>query len=146
MPNENLTETTTANLKKSPYARPGNNHAEKHGGAGALQKIQRGEPFTGLAVEAERQVKADLLDVGAAGMVKQQAIRLQTVASCYYGAILACQNVEEMAALIKVWGWVANSALRAWQAVEVAEKNAGKGVSIVDVLQSIRGDTDANSK
>lgn len=41
--------------------------ATKHGGAGAYKRIQKGEPFVGLARIAQGEVEGRLVDAGVEG-------------------------------------------------------------------------------
>ena len=107
----------------------GNLVAEKHGGEGAIKAVQHGTPFTGLAAQAEQQVKADLEAHGRPAMVQELATRLHTTARLYWAAILsvADQAKEDAKALAKLdsyvarFGWLAAASLRAWEQVRKEE-------------------------
>jgi hypothetical protein len=141
----------STHVKENPKRHvPGNHHpSTRHGGEAAVKSLAAGEPLRGLAAQAQQAVENELEVKGVSSIVRTNATRMQAAADLYWGAIQKAAEtgrIDDLDRYIQRFGWLSGAALRAWQAVEVAEKNAGKGVSIVDVLQSIRGDTDANSK
>lgn len=111
--------------------RPGHRVTTKHGGEAAVKAIQRGEPLTGLAAIEERQVKADLEDLGRAELVKEMAIRLHVAARLYWNAIATVADRvsadKQQVALLQLdkyvarFGWLAGATIRAWREVRVEE-------------------------
>lgn len=100
-------------------------NATKHGGAGAYKKIQKGEPFVGLARIAEAGVEERLVDAGVEGEIMRGAKRLQVVSDLYYEAFISALQAKETdkaTAYLKVWAWVHNSAIRAWEATRKHKK------------------------
>ena len=100
-------------------------NATKHGGAGAYKKIQKNEPFAGLARIAQREVEDRLLDAGVEGELMRDAVRLQVVSDLYYEAFtksMQDQDFPQATAYLKVWAWVHNSAIRAWEATRKHKK------------------------
>ncbi len=86
----------------------------KHGAGAGEVALSKGNEFTGLAKAAEQAVSDELEVKGLAAIVKRDAIRLQAVADLYFGAILGADNLDRLDALVKRWGWIQASSLRAW--------------------------------
>lgn len=102
-----------------------NQNAVKHGGAGALRRIQANEPFAGLARIAQGEVEGRLLDAGVEGELMRDAVRLQVVSDLYYEAFAKAMQDQDFplaTTYLKVWGWVHNSAIRAWEATRKHKK------------------------
>jgi hypothetical protein len=100
--------------------RAGNNL--KHGGAGALKNIQGGRELVGLAAIAEKDVEEELSRPGGRrAVVKKQAQRLEACARLYWNAVRAAFDAGDVTTatnLVKVWGWVQASAVRAMLAID----------------------------
>jgi hypothetical protein len=64
-------------------AAKGNKNNEKHGGAAAIQAINKGATFTGLAAEAQAEVESDLINKGQPSLVIENATRVQAAARLY---------------------------------------------------------------
>jgi len=93
-----------------------------HGGAKALWDFQRDREFTGLAYDKQQEIQATYESAGPAALIVKNAVRLQTINELYYDAVMKAANdkdVEYMTSLLKVWGWVVNSSIRA---LELAHK------------------------
>lgn len=91
-----------------------------HGGAGAYKAIQLGKEFSGLGLIAQRSMEKRLAEEGADGELVRNVGRLQVVVDLYGDAVIkALQdgNEDKATALIKVWGWMQNSAIRGWDLV-----------------------------
>ena len=115
----------------------GNQHALKHGGEGAIKRIQQGKPFLGLALEEEQRVADQYELEGRLEIEKQTAIRLQTAQNLYWSAIQKAAQDGDLLALdryVARFGWLAGVALRAWDQVGKSEKKQNKK-SIIDILQ-----------
>ena len=106
-----------------------------HGGAGAERRLSTGQEFKGLAAETEKQVSSELEIDGLVSIVRRDAIRLQTVADLYYQAILGAENLERLDSLVSRYGWIAASALRAWQSLRQLEKQR----TDKDITEILRG-------
>ena len=116
---------------------PGNEHALKHGGEGALEAIREGRPFKGLAASEERSVKAELQAAGRAEMVKQEAVRLKTACNLYWGAVCKAADDADLEGLdkyIKRYGWLAGATLRAWAQVKDEDKDRADSALDYDEL------------
>lgn len=103
----------------------GNKRTEKHGGAAAQTAVAQGLPFTGLAVDAQKDIERRLVERGRADVVRAGAVRLETCATLYWRALCAAVDagdVERMDRYAQRFGWLQASALRAWQAVADDEK------------------------
>lgn len=110
------------------YGKPGNQHATRHGGAGAVRRIQEGKPLIGLAAETEAQVKEDLAAAGREELVIEAATRLHTCMRLYWGAVQTAADAGDLEGLdryCKRFGWLATSALRAWREVRAEAEAAG---------------------
>ena len=122
--------------------------ATKHGGAGAYKRIQKGEPFVGLARIAQGEVEGRLVDAGVEGELMRDAIRLQVVSDLYYDAFTKAmqdQDFPQATSYLKVWGWVHNSAIRAWEATRKHKKadNSGEAYKALIDLYRVKKEDDA---
>ena len=122
--------------------------ATKHGGAGAYKRIQKGEPFVGLARIAQGEVEGRLVDAGVEGELMRDAIRLQVVSDLYYDAFTKAmqdQDFPQATAYLKVWGWIHNSSIRAWEAARKAKKtdNSGEAYKTLIDLYRVKKEDDA---
>ena len=96
----------------------GNQYALQHGGAGALDAIQNKQEFIGLAKRTQDEVQARLDLTGIEGEIIRDAERLQVVSDLYYNAFIKAiegGDHEKAGAVLKVWGWIHNSSIRAWE-------------------------------
>jgi len=92
----------------------------KHGGAGALKAVRLGKPFSGLALQAQSEVKDRLAMEGVEGELSRNAERLQVVSDLYFDAFAKAMqdgDHETATSYLRVWGWVTNSAVRTWDRV-----------------------------
>lgn len=118
----------------------GNRAAQRHGGEAAVKAIQRGEPLTGLAAEAERAVYSELETEGRPALVIRNAARLQAACDLYWNAIQAVAdqgNLKMLDSYIQRFGWLAGCSLRAWDAVR-KEQPDKSGADIVDAIKAAR--------
>lgn len=102
-----------------------NQNAIKHGGEAALASISKGEPFHGLASEAEAAVSAELVNSGAYFMIERNAVRLQTACELYWGAIMKAAETGDLHSLdhyVARFGWLASVSLRAWAQVRQEQR------------------------
>jgi hypothetical protein len=109
-------------------AKAGNQSALKHGGEAASKALLSGKPFTGLAVETEKAVTADLDTQGRAALVERLAIRAQVCTELYWQAVTSAADRGDLAALdryIARFGWLVGVAGRAWEAVKADRKHSG---------------------
>ena len=121
-----------------------NQSAYKHGGEGALKRIQEGKPFIGLASEEEQRIIAEYELTGRLELEKQTAVRLQTVQNLYWDAINKAAQDGDLITLdryVARFGWLAGCSLRAWDQVGKGEKKLNKK-SIIEILQQKGGDND----
>lgn len=112
--------TDKPNNKAGSKWQPGNQGALKHGGAAALDAIQNNREFTGLAKAAQDQVQSRLDLTGIEGELLRDAIRLQVVSDLYYSAFIKAiesGDLDKAGAVLKIFGWNHNSAIRAWDLV-----------------------------
>jgi hypothetical protein len=118
-----------------------NQNAVKHGGAGALKRIDQGKEFIGIARDAELAVEKELADLGRSEIVQRNAVRLQAVTDLYYSALIAAAqsgDVDQLTGLVAKYGWLASKALLAWDAVK--KNNPGKHPgNIIDMLGGDNG-------
>ncbi len=116
----------TLDNSQKPYAGYGNTNAQKHGGEAGIKSLTSGCPLVGLAHESEERVKAELKQIGAAGLLERSAVRLQSVADLFYSALEAATQADDIAALDRFatrYGWLQSSAARLWLELR---KNDGK--------------------
>jgi hypothetical protein len=124
-------------VKNPTIFQPGNDAAQKHGGAGAVRALAKGEPFSALAAEQEQQVKSEYTTGGEGALLKRNATRLQTAADLYYQAVIGAESAEAMTSYLKVWVWLTNSTVRAWEAVGRA-KESDRDINAIDVINAIK--------
>jgi hypothetical protein len=108
----------------------GNLRNEVHGGAGATVAITKGKPFTGLAAAEEQRVLADLAECGRGDLVNELATRLHTATRLFWNAIAMVADaasqgdataLQRLDGYMARFGWLAASALRAWEQVRREE-------------------------
>jgi hypothetical protein len=115
-----------------------NQDATVHGGGGAERRLTTGAEFIGVAHETELAVTNELQNDGLASMYRKRATRLQSVADLYYQAILGAENIEKLDVLVKRYGWIQASALRALIVLRGLEKDEDKAPDIDAVLARYR--------
>lgn len=116
---------------KGHRGQPGNKHRHVHGGAAAVQKLGRGEPFpeNSLARSAELAVYDELQADGRQSLVVRNAARLQAATDLYWNAVeKAAQDgdLKMLDSYVKRFGWLASATLRAWAQVRREESEADK--------------------
>lgn len=130
-------------------AKKGNQTGVLHGGEGAIKRLHSGEPFIGIARDAELQVINDLEEKGRPALVVQNATRLQAACDLFWNAVSkAAQdgNIDAIDKYIARFGWLAGVSLRAWLQVAGDEKDTRRGASVIDVLQSLKGGDDVKGE
>lgn len=99
----------------------GNKNRQIHGGASAVKAIARQEPFAGVAIQVEQEVKADLEEPGGLDeIIEHGAIRLETASRLYFDAFrVAIQDsdIDKATTYAKMFAWLQAAALRTWQNV-----------------------------
>ena len=117
-----------------------NQNAVKHGGAGAVRRLQENRSFVGLAAQEEQAVKEELETGGRAELVIEAATRLHTCMRLYWNAVCTAADAGDLDKLdtyAKRFGWLATSALRAWREVrEEAKAAGGDGSLILDAVEA----------
>ena len=97
-------------------------NAAIHGGAGGLKRIEQGKELVGLASIEERKVEEELSQPdGRRAVVQKQAQRLEACARLYWGAVCTAfdnGDIPQATALVKVYGWIQASAVRAMLAID----------------------------
>lgn len=78
----------------------------------------------------------------------RDAIRLQVVSDLYYDAFTKAmqdQDFPQATAYLKVWGWIHNSSIRAWEATRKAKKadNSGEAYKTLIDLYRVKKEDDA---
>ena len=122
-----------------------NQHATKHGGAGALRRIAEGKELIGLAATAQAEVQARVAEHGVDGELRRNAERWQAATDLYYNALMAALqggDVDRATGLLAKWGWGTNSAIRAWTVVKQSEKTKDNTGKVIDALSSYRSDAE----
>lgn len=117
----------------------------KHGAAAGERAITTGASLTGMAQVAENAVADELVTQGITAIVIKRATRLQAVSDLYYQAILGATDLDRLDVLVKRYGWLQASSLRAWLQVREMEKDNGSKTRAIDVLNAVRGDNGQDS-
>lgn len=117
-----------------------NQNAAKHGGAGAIRRLSKGEPFVGLAKAAQDDV-LDRIETGSMeGELQRNAVRLQAAADIYWPVFVKTLeegDIKRATDYLAKFGWLTNSAIRAWQAaVKLKPKDDDSGAT--EVLATYR--------
>lgn len=119
----------------------GNQNALVHGGAAAEKNISRGEPFHGIAAEAQAEVSAEYQEHGAHFMVTGNAERLEAASRLYWHAITKAAEAGDIATMDKYlarFGWLAGKAVSAWAEVRKGDKKRGNKAGLI--LEAIKND------
>ena len=122
-----------------------NQNATKHGGAGALSRIAKGEELIGIAANAQKEVQARVQEHGIDGELHRDAERWQAATDLYYNALMAALqrgDIEQATGLFAKWGWGNNSAIRAWSIVKQSEKTRDNTGKVIDALAEYRSAAD----
>ena len=121
----------------------GNKAAIRHGGEAAVKALQRGEPYKGLAAQAEREVQADLEESGRVSLVREIAVRAHTAMRLYWAAVQTAADDGDLDALdryCKRFGWLAGVAGRAWREVREELKDTRGAGDLLDVaIETAKG-------
>lgn len=113
--------------------------AETYGGMGAIRRLERGQPLTGLAAQAEIEVETQLDAGGIPAILQRNAIRVQAVADLFYGALLTAAQegkLDKLAEYAQRFAWLSGVALRQWQALGMETKGKSPA-SVLDVMKSL---------
>ena len=101
----------------------GNQRAQViHGGAGAVQAIQQGRDFAGLAAQEQAQVENEIERDGVKAVVQRGAVRLETAARLYWSAMAKAAQDNDLEALdryVSRFAWLASAAIRAFDRVRL---------------------------
>jgi len=117
-----------------------NQNAVKHGGRAAIQRLTDGKPFTGLAKAAQDDVMARVDDAGMEAELQWDAFRLQAAADIYWPVFVKTLeegDIERATDYLAKFGWLTNSAIRAWQAA-IKAKPKDKDEGVTDALATYR--------
>lgn len=110
-----------------------------HGGEKGIKQLQRGEPLTDLAAEAEVGVRTELAsDAGLTGIVERDAVRLQSVADLFFAAVVKAAQDGDLANLERYsarFAWLTAAAVRAWLATNDLQKKDGRN----NILEMLKG-------
>lgn len=116
----------------------------KHGGAGAVRAIQRGEPLHGLAAQAEQDVYQELSESGVYNLIERNAARLQAACDLYWNAVQKAAQENDLKALdryVSRYGWLAGASLRAWAQVR-QEQRQRDPLDAAKILEVVKGGSD----
>lgn len=109
-------------------------------GAGTAEvALAKGLELRDAAAIVARSVEQELETDGAGALARRSAVRLQAVADLYFSLIEQTQDAGRLDQLVKRWGWIQNSAMRAWQTVAAMEKKTGHA-DADKILNVYRGD------
>lgn len=102
-------------MNNSTKFKEGNKAAEVHGGAAAKRALTTGKEFTGLAVDAEKQIKKDYAQLGPRDLLERDCLRIHTAAELYWQAILGAIEENDMPKFetyVRSFGWLATAGAR----------------------------------
>lgn len=106
-----------------------------HGGETAIRALATGEPFSGMAAQAEMQVRRGYERDGLLEVMRTDAIRLETVARIFYGAVLKAADDGDLTALdryVQRYGWLQGCALRAWGQLSTEQRAPNRDDGIIE--------------
>lgn len=96
---------------------------QKHGGEGALTRLNDGRPFVGLALETYHSIlerwgytDSELASHGLVGDIVRETARQQTVTELLHAATLGAAelgDLEKWDRFVKRWGWRSDKSLAA---------------------------------
>lgn len=126
----------------APYR---NTNAVKHGGEAGIKALSANKPFTGLAAQAELNVRADLQTKGRAALIEDSAVRLTALEIIFYDALKAKidavqkgeKSIEELDGHVKRYGWFSTAALRAWAQVGEEERAGSPTLDYDQMVMSL---------
>ncbi len=124
-------------------AGPNNKNAYKHGAGAAERALTTGEPLKDQAALVEQNVENELAQDGVDTLLKRGAIRLQAVADMYFAAMLTTQDLGRLDQLAARWGWLQNSAYRAWTALKQGNaKGKHDAARVIAAIREAGNETD----
>ncbi len=91
-------------------------NSANHGAYSYLARSAENRPLSADIARVEAEVMADTEEGSSISQVRQQAIRLQTAAELLWRHMQS--NPEQFKSYLKSWGWLCNSAIRAWRELE----------------------------
>jgi hypothetical protein len=119
-----------------------NQNAVKHGGEGAIKRIQAQKPLIGLAAHELESVKNVLETSGPAALIKADAEKLQTVCNLFWDAVVKAAQEGDIPALdryVARFGWLSGVTLRALAQVQQNDKDAAKSsAGVIEVLNAMK--------
>jgi hypothetical protein len=130
-------------------AEKGNKRALKHGGEAAVKAVQKGEPLTGLARQAELAVYDELHEDGRYALVVRNAARLQAAADLYWDAVSKAAQDRDLDALdryVKRYGWLAGATLRAWAQVKQEDAARPPALDYDELVAQLRKDKETDEQ
>lgn len=124
----------------------GNQNAVKHGIDGAIKRVSEGKPFIGLAAEEEKAVIADIERMGIAGLMKSNAVRMQTIQNLIWNALEKALQDGDLAMaerFMRLQGWLSSKVRDGWKDV-LEDMKQDDHKDAVDVIHTYRkGEADA---
>ena len=97
-------------------------NSKTHGAYSYLSRSAENRPLSADIAQVEAAVVADAEENGAISQVQRQAVRLQTAAELLWRHMQG--NPEQFKSYLKSWGWLSNSAIRAWRELESLRRSA----------------------
>ena len=100
-----------------------------HGGAAAVKAMLEGQPFKGLAAQAQREVVADLEASGRGAMLREIATKAHVCLRLYWNAVeSACDkgDLDKLDLYCQRFGWLAGVTRRCWASVREEEQTSGR--------------------
>ena len=127
-------------------AQQDNTNALKHGGSAARSALSKNEEFTGIAREAEQNVREELqAHDGRLSVVTRAVARLQATADLYWNALVDAGeqgDAKRLASYAKSFGWIQSKALSALQQLREEQESAGTALDYEAIIQAERDTQD----
>lgn len=122
MSNEEL-EEKIARMDRPPVSDDDGTHiapTTTHGGEAAVQALQGGLAFKGMAAKMEANISQELQSDGHEEIVRRAAVRLETAARLYWQAVLSVADsgdIDRLHSYVARFGWLQAKATMAWSEV-----------------------------
>lgn len=130
-------------MKAKPGPGEGNQSATKHGGEGAIRRIQHGQSFIegSPAHAAELAVYEQLEEAGLASYLESRAVQVEAVCDLFAGEIARAASIGDAELLdqrVKRWGWLRGVADRTWKLVEQVRKQGPPALDYEELVKELK--------
>ena len=111
----------------------------KHGGEGAIKRLEHGSPLEGIAAELKRRVHEEIDEQGIVAVMRERAERHQAVADLFYGLLLGTTEAEPLDRLVRRFGWMNSKAFAMLRDIAAMEETSDDGaIDYEHILQRHR--------